>query len=74
MVRSNLTTLCFEVIGKMEYSYADYEHLLAKQTQLLKCDDENGIANLVSAMCANPDDDDDEGGIEAWLERSAGAR
>ena len=74
MVRSNLTTLCFEVIGKMEYSYADYEHLLAKQTQLLKCDDENGITNLVSAMCANPDDDDDEGGIEAWLERSAGAR
>ena len=58
----------------MEYSYADYEHLLAKQTQLLKGDEENGITNLVSAMCANPDDDDDEGGIEAWLEKSAGAR
>ena len=32
IIRKNLTTLCFELIGKIEYSYADYEHLLKKQT------------------------------------------
>ena len=41
IIRKNLTTLCFELISKIEYSYADYEHLLKKQTQMLKVDDQN---------------------------------
>ena len=39
IIRKNLTTLCFELISKIEYSYADYEHLLKKKTQLLKGDE-----------------------------------
>ena len=38
LIRKNLTTLCFDLIAKVEYSFQDYEHLLRRQKQLLKYD------------------------------------
>ena len=32
-IRQNLVTLCFELISKIDYSYADYEHLLRQKKQ-----------------------------------------
>ena len=38
IIRQNLVTLCFELISKIDYSYADYEHLLRQKKQLLTND------------------------------------
>lgn len=47
IIRNSLTTLCFELICKIDYSYDDYEHLLKKQTQLLKGDDQGNVPAIV---------------------------
>ena len=61
IIRKNLTTLCFELIGKIEYSYADYEHLLKKKTQLLKFNDDSSMNYMQSLaqVCANDDQEID---------------
>lgn len=46
-IRNSLTSLCFELISKIDYSFDDYEHLLKKQSQLLKNDDEGRLPAIV---------------------------
>ena len=62
-------SLCFELIGKIEYSFQDYEHLLRKKIQLIG--DGSGTSHseiLLHKACANEDGDiPDE--IEDMLER-----
>lgn len=50
IIRKNLTTLCFELIGKIEYSFTDYEHLLKKKTQLLNSDSESANGAISSIV------------------------
>ena len=58
IVRRNLVSLCFELIGKIEYSFQDYEHLLRKKIQLIG--DGSGTSHsevLLHKACANMDGD-----------------
>lgn len=50
IIRKNLTTLCFELIGKIEYSFIDYEHLLKKKIQLLNTDSESANGAISSIV------------------------
>ena len=63
-VRNNLTTLCFDLICKIEYSYADYEHLLKRKTQLLRGEDEMsdspGFIQKILQACSNDEDLDSD--------------
>ena len=45
-IRQNLVTLCFELVSKIDYSYADYEHLLRQRKQLLTTDAHQPIGEL----------------------------
>ena len=67
IIRSNLTTLCFDMIGKINYSYTDYEHLLKHKTQLLNIDEDTGMNQVIKACCEN--EDLDSGDFEELLER-----
>ena len=68
VVRKSLTSLCFELVRRVEYSFSDYEHLLRQKQQLIKASDlENASANTLYTLLKVVTDEDQEADIEELL-------
>lgn len=59
VVRKSLTSLCFELVRRVEYSFSDYEHLLRPRRQLITASElENASANTLQTLLKVVTDED----------------
>lgn len=52
IIRNNLTSLCFRLIGRYELSFDDYEHLLRKRKQIIKHNEDGANSTIVRLFAA----------------------